>query len=108
MFAIYAWEDVGATVNGPGNPQPVYSEHEKVVSEWRSIFAMSLYVGGGVHLIKAAKLYMCTQNAMDVAIMCLLWFRTQGLCLARLDRQRTVSQVRDRPCQHNTKSEIYL
>ena len=33
-----------------------------VVSEWRSVIAVSLNVGGGVRLIKPAKLYMCTQN----------------------------------------------
>ena len=69
MFVFYAWEDMGATLSGPGNPQPVYSEHEKVVSEWRSIFAfLSLNVGDGGHLIKAAKLYMCIQNATDFEV----------------------------------------
>ena len=33
-----------------------------VVSEWRSVTAVSLNVGGGVHLIKPVKLYMCTQK----------------------------------------------
>ena len=33
-----------------------------VVSEWRSVIAVSLNVGGGVRLIKPAKLCMCTQN----------------------------------------------
>ena len=33
-----------------------------VVSEWRSVIAASLNVGGGVRLIKPAKLYMCTQT----------------------------------------------
>ena len=31
------------------------------VSEWRSVIAVSLNVGGGVRLIKPAKLCMCTQ-----------------------------------------------
>ena len=33
-----------------------------VVSEWRSVLAVSLNVGGGVHLIKPAKLCMCMQK----------------------------------------------
>ena len=33
-----------------------------VVSEWRTVIAVSLSVGGGVRLIKPAKLYMCTQT----------------------------------------------
>ena len=35
---------------------------EKVVSEWRSVIAVSLNVGGGVRLTKQAKLYMYTQK----------------------------------------------
>ena len=35
---------------------------KKVVSEWRSVIAVSLNVGGGVCLIKPAKLYMCMQR----------------------------------------------
>ena len=30
-----------------------------MVSEWQSVIAVSLNVGGGVHLFKRAKLYMC-------------------------------------------------
>ena len=33
-----------------------------VVSEWRSVIAVSLKVGGGVRLMKPAKLYICTQK----------------------------------------------
>ena len=33
-----------------------------VVSEWRSVIAVSLNVSGGVRLIKLAKLYMCTHK----------------------------------------------
>ena len=33
-----------------------------VVSEKQSVTAVSLSVGGGVHLIKLTKLYMCTQK----------------------------------------------
>ena len=33
-----------------------------MVSEWRSVIAVSLNVGGGVRLIKPAKLCMCTQT----------------------------------------------
>ena len=36
-----------------------------VVSEWRSVIAVSLNVGGGVRLIKPAKLCMCTQNTTN-------------------------------------------
>ena len=36
-----------------------------VVSEWRSVIAVSLNVGGGVHLIKPAKLCMCAQNTTN-------------------------------------------
>ena len=36
-----------------------------VVSEWRSVIAVSLNVGGGVRLIKPAKLYMCMQNTTN-------------------------------------------
>ena len=32
-----------------------------MVSDWRSVLAVSLNVGGGVRLIKPAKLYICTQ-----------------------------------------------
>ena len=48
--------------NRPGYPHLVSSELELVVSEWRSVIAVSLNVGGGVRLIKPAKLYMCTQT----------------------------------------------
>ena len=37
--------------NWPGFPHPVCSELEKEVSEWRSVIAVSLNVGGGVRLI---------------------------------------------------------
>ena len=33
-----------------------------MVSEWRSVIAVSLKVGGGVHLLKPAKLYTCMLN----------------------------------------------
>ena len=33
-----------------------------MVSDWWSVIAMSLNVGGGVGLIKPAKLYMCMQT----------------------------------------------
>ena len=51
--------------NRPGYPHPVSSELELVVSEWRSVIAVSLNVGGGVRLIKPAKLCMCTQNTTN-------------------------------------------
>ena len=51
--------------NRPGYPLPVSSELKKVVSEWRSVIAVSLNVGGGVRLIKPAKLCMCTQNTTN-------------------------------------------
>ena len=39
--------------NRPGYAHPVYSELEKVVSEWWSVIAVSLNVGGGVRLRKS-------------------------------------------------------
>ena len=36
-----------------------------VVSEWRSVIAVSLKVSGGVRLIKPAKLYICMQNTTN-------------------------------------------
>ena len=51
--------------NRSGYPHPVSSELEIVVSEWRSVIAVSLSVGGGVRLIKPANLYICTQNTTD-------------------------------------------
>ena len=48
--------------NRPGYPHPVCSELELVATEWRSVIAVSVNVGGGVRLIKPAKLYMCTQT----------------------------------------------
>ena len=38
--------------NRPGYPPPLSSELEIVLSEWRSVIAVSLNVGGGVRLIK--------------------------------------------------------
>ena len=42
----------------PGYPHPVCSQLEIVVSEWRSVIAVSLNVGGGFRLIKPAKLHV--------------------------------------------------
>ena len=36
-----------------------------MVSEWRSVIAVSLNVGSGICLIKPAKLYMCVQNTTN-------------------------------------------
>ena len=58
--------------NRPGYPHPVHSELRKVVSERRSVIAVSLTVSGGVHLIKPTKLYMCTQNTTNTVVMCLI------------------------------------
>ena len=71
--------------NRPGYPHPVSSELELVVSEWRSVIAVSLNVGGGVRLIKPAKLYMCTQTLQTQrgrthgAGCVRQWFRTAEL-----------------------------
>ena len=69
--------------NRPGYPHPVSSELENSgVSEWRSVIAVSLNVGGGVRLVKRTKLYMCTQNTTnttrtDARRRCARqWFRT--------------------------------
>ena len=51
--------------NRPGYPRPVSSELEISGSEWRSVIAVSLNVGGGVSLIKSAKLYMCTKKTTN-------------------------------------------
>ena len=70
-----------------------------VVSEWRSVIAVSLNVGGGVRLIKAAKLCMCTQNTtnttrMDAwrrvcAAMVLYRWATRGTSLRELEYTHT-------------------
>ena len=49
--------------NRPGYPHPVSSELEN--SGVRVVITVSLNVGGGVRLIKPAKLYMCTQNTTN-------------------------------------------
>ena len=56
----------------PGHPHPVCSELGKVASERRSVIAVSLNVGGGVHLIKPTRLYMCMQNTTHTEVMCLI------------------------------------
>ena len=56
-----------------------------MVSEWRSVIAVSLNVGGGVRLIKPAKLCMCTQilqtqRGRTHSAGCVRqWFRTAEL-----------------------------
>ena len=53
-----------------------------MVSEWRSVIAVSLNVGGDVRLIKPAKLCMCMQNTTNTTRtdarrrVCAQWFRT--------------------------------
>ena len=54
-----------------------------MVSEWGSVIAVSLNVGGGVRIIKLAKLYMCTQKTLQTqrgqmhrAGCVRQWFRT--------------------------------
>ena len=77
--------------NRPGYPHPVSSELEIVVSEWRSVIAVSLNVGGGVRLIKPAKLYMCTQKTLQTqrgrthgAGCVRQWFRIAGNVVTRI------------------------
>ena len=70
-----------------------------VVSEWQSVIAVSLNVDGGVHLIKPAKLCMCTQNTtnttrMDTlrrvcAAMVPYRWTTQGMSLRELEYTHT-------------------
>ena len=48
--------------NRPGYPHPVCSELENSGIRVRVSDTMSLNVGGGVRLIKPAKLYMCMQT----------------------------------------------
>ena len=58
----------GSCLNNFSNPidQDIYTQYalswKIVVSEGRSVIAVSLNVGGGVCLIKSAKLYMFTQT----------------------------------------------
>ena len=71
-----------------------------VVSEWRLVIAVSLNVGGGVRLIKPAKLCMCTQNTtnttrMDAqcrvcAAMVPYRWATRGMSLRELEYTHTV------------------
>ena len=51
--------------NRPGYPHPLISELENSGIRGRSVIAVSLKVGGGVRLIKLAKLYMCRQNTTN-------------------------------------------
>ena len=51
--------------NRPGYPHPVSSELENSGIRGRLMIAVSLNVGGGVRLIKPAKLCMCTQNTSN-------------------------------------------
>ena len=65
--------------NRPGYLHPV--SWKIVVSEWRSVIAVSLNVGGGIRLIKPAKLCMYTQNTTNTTRThssgCVRpWFRT--------------------------------
>ena len=48
--------------NRSGYPHQCALSWKTVVSEWRSVIAVSLNVGGGVRLIKPTKLYICTQT----------------------------------------------
>ena len=70
-----------------------------VVSEWRSVIAVSLNVGGGVRLIKPAKLCTCTQNTTNTtrtdarrrvcAAMVLYRWATRGTSLRELEYTHT-------------------
>ena len=74
VFAVYAGSRGGSTPtcstcpNDFSNPtdQDIHTQcalsWKIVVSELRSVIAVSLIVGGGVRLIKPAKIYMCTQT----------------------------------------------
>ena len=46
----------------PEYQHPLCSELQNSGIRWQSVIAVSLSVGGGVHLIKSAKLHMCTQT----------------------------------------------
>ena len=45
---------------------PIDLSWKIVVSEWGSVIAVSLNSGGGIRLIKPAKLYMCMQNPTNM------------------------------------------
>ena len=87
--------------NRPGYPDPVSSELEIVVSEWRSVIAVSLNVGGGVRLIKPEKLCTCTQNTTNTtrtdarrrvcAAMVPYRCATRGTSLRELEYTHTLS-----------------
>ena len=67
--------------NRRGYPHPVSSELEYSGIRVASVIAVSLNVGGGIRLIKLAKLCMCTQNTTNTtrthSAGCVRqWFRT--------------------------------
>ena len=74
-----------------------------VVSEWRLVIAVSLNIGGGVHLIKAAKLCMCTQNTTNTtrtntprqlcAAMVPYRWATRGTSLRELEYTHSVFEI---------------
>ena len=73
VFAVHAgsrgfdshWRHVRNDFSDPVN-QDIHTQSalswKIVVSEWRSLIAVSLNIGGGLRLIKLAKLYMCRQT----------------------------------------------
>ena len=77
----------------PGYPHPVSSELEKVV--WRSVIAVSLNVGGGVRLIKPAKLYMCTRNTTNTMRTDVCSHKNRG------------TSLREMECIHTQTCHIY-
>ena len=87
-----------------------------VVSEWRSVIAVSLNVGGGVRLIKPAKLYMCTQNTTNTtptdtrrrvcAAMVQYRWATRGTSLRELEYTHTHRKLRTK-CSSNGSECIY-
>ena len=74
-----------------------------VVSEWRSVIAVSLNVGGGVRLIKPAKLCMYTQNTTNTtrtdarrwvcAAMVPYRWATRGTSLRELEYTHTYANI---------------
>ena len=89
--------------NRPGYPHPVSSELENSGIRVQSVIAVSLNVGGGVRLIKPAKLCMCAQNTTNtmrtdarcrvcVAMVPYHW-ATRGTLLGELEYTHTHTHI---------------
>ena len=80
----FTHEVEGSTPTGATNPNDFSDSidqnirtQEKVVSEWRSVIAVSLNIGGGVRLIKPAKLYTQRNNWSNWLLLSHFVFKQQ-------------------------------